>query len=180
MGLAAVALAAAMIGAPGAARADGPTDPAVVRTVQAQPWVELKIGDRGYRVAAARCFLTQWRHYRGCAPEDDGGDEFTSGLAEGVKRYQRAKGLDETGVVDAGTWDKIKTDFGVLERDDRRHDQIKGAQYALKVLLSRPGLKVDGLYGSDTDKAVRDFQRKKGIRVDGDFGPLTFEAAFKK
>ncbi|MFI0484919.1 peptidoglycan-binding protein [Actinomadura sp. 9N215] len=37
---------------------------------------------------------------------------------------------------------------------------------------------MDGNYGPDTVKAVRDFQRKKKIGVDGDFGPLTFKAAY--
>ncbi|TDD88023.1 peptidoglycan-binding domain-containing protein [Actinomadura rubrisoli] len=179
IGLAAIALAAGTgLGAAGAAHADGPTDPVVTRAIEAAPWVELKVGDRGYRVAAVRCFLTQWGFFNGCAPGTPGGDEYTADFAEAVKRYQRARDLPDTGVIDAGTWVVIRTDFGVLKLNDRRTNQIKGAQYALKVLLPRPGLKVDGKYGPDTAKAVRDFQAKKGIGVDGDFGPLTFKAAF--
>ncbi|WUH98923.1 peptidoglycan-binding protein [Spirillospora sp. NBC_00431] len=179
MGLAAATLAiGTTFGTTGAVHADGPTDPAVVRTIEAQPWVDLKLGDRGYRVAAVRCFLTQWRFFNGCAPGAPGGDEFTASFAEAVKSYQSARHLDADGVISALTWEKIKDDFGVLELNDRRAHQIKGAQYTLKILLPRPSLAVDGKYGPDTDKAVRKFQESKGIGVDGDFGPYTFKAAY--
>ena len=32
------------------------------------------------------------------------------------------------------------------------------------------GLKIDGLFGSDTEKAVKAFQRATGLTIDGIFG----------
>jgi peptidoglycan hydrolase-like protein with peptidoglycan-binding domain len=36
------------------------------------------------------------------------------------------------------------------------------------------GLKVDGQFGPITDKAVRAFQAAQGIKVDGIVGPITW------
>lgn len=38
------------------------------------------------------------------------------------------------------------------------------------------GLQVDGIFGSKTDKAVRDYQSAKGLQVDGIVGPKTWGA----
>ncbi|MCL1473475.1 peptidoglycan-binding domain-containing protein [Argonema antarcticum] len=34
-------------------------------------------------------------------------------------------------------------------------------------------IKIDGIYGVDTEKAVSQFQRRKGLDVDGRIGPQT-------
>lgn len=39
------------------------------------------------------------------------------------------------------------------------------------------GGEVDGIYGSRTERAVKDFQRKNGLNADGIAGPLTLGAA---
>ena len=46
----------------------------------------------------------------------------------------------------------------------------------LQILLGFKGDDLDGVFGSDTDKAVRAFQKKKGLEVDGEVGPLTWNA----
>ncbi len=40
--------------------------------------------------------------------------------------------------------------------------------------VSRKG--PDGVFGAETDKAVRQFQQRKGLKVDGIVGPKTIEA----
>lgn len=37
-------------------------------------------------------------------------------------------------------------------------------------------LTLDGIFGKNTDKAVRDFQRKYATPVDGKVGPITWNA----
>lgn len=39
--------------------------------------------------------------------------------------------------------------------------------------FDRVGLEVDGIWGSETEMAVRDFQVLRGLKVDGIVGPLT-------
>ncbi|WP_169806872.1 peptidoglycan-binding domain-containing protein [Actinomadura macra] len=179
MGLTAAALAVgAGIGATGTAHADGPgTDPAVLRAIQAQSWVELKVGDRGYRVASVRCFLTQFGYYNGCAPGSGQGNVYLQNMVQPVKRYQSRHGLTATGTINAKTWVAISKDAGATGQGNSRKNQVKGIQYAMKVLQA-PSLSVDGVYGPATQKAVIAFQKRKRIGADGIFGPVTFHAAF--
>lgn len=53
---------------------------------------------------------------------------------------------------------------------------VVGLQGALNKLGAFPELYADGIYGSMTRAAVRDFQRKRGLIVDGIAGPKTLAA----
>ena len=53
------------------------------------------------------------------------------------------------------------------------NNTVKIAQAALNVRNSA-GLLVDGYFGTLTDTAVRNFQKKKGITADGIVGPVTW------
>ena len=46
----------------------------------------------------------------------------------------------------------------------------------VKRLQERLGIAADGIFGSATEKAVRDFQKSAGLAVDGIAGPDTFTA----
>lgn len=64
----------------------------------------------------------------------------------------------------------------VTERTLRRGDEgddVRVMQEALNKKGSQ--LKVDGSFGRDMEEAVRDFQRKAGITVDGEIGAQTRE-----
>ncbi|QXJ20896.1 peptidoglycan-binding protein [Actinomadura graeca] len=178
-GLTATALAAGTaFGPAGTAHADGPgTDPAVHRAIQAQRWVELKAGDRGYRVASVRCFLTQFGAYDNCAPTAARGDVFLADMVQPVKRYQAGHGLTATGTITPRTWEAISKDAGITRQGDRRVHQVKAVQAAMRKLQDST-LSVDGKYGPKTTRTVTSFQRRKRIGADGIFGPLTFHAAF--
>jgi hypothetical protein len=49
-------------------------------------------------------------------------------------------------------------------------------QQLLNSAMPPGGLKVDGVFGIRTDKALREFQRLKGLKPDGIAGPLTAQA----
>lgn len=57
-----------------------------------------------------------------------------------------------------------------------RGEYVKKLQEKLNELGYK--LVVDGIFGHATDKAVRDFQKKKGLVVDGYVGPATKKALF--
>ena len=48
----------------------------------------------------------------------------------------------------------------------------------VRMLQQRLGITADGRFGSGTEAAVRDYQRKRGLEVDGVVGPNTWTSLF--
>jgi len=99
--------------------------------------------------------------------------------SDAVLVFQRGRGLDETGVVDAETWASLVDachHFG--ERLlCRRTPMMRGDDVAeLQLMLGSLGFDagwIDGVFGADTEEAVADFQRNAGLPVDGVADPAT-------
>ncbi|TDD59749.1 peptidoglycan-binding protein [Actinomadura darangshiensis] len=178
LGIAATLLALGVsVGAMNAANADGPdTNPAVTKAIQSQPWVELGPGDSDYRIASARCYLVQFGYYDDCTPTS-AGEGWPADLGPALKKYQASHNLPESGRLDAETWGALRDDGGEIGQGSGRHSQVKGIQYAMKVLQDG-SVVADGYYGAATANAVTAFQKRKEIDADGIFGPITFRAAF--
>jgi murein L,D-transpeptidase YcbB/YkuD len=69
----------------------------------------------------------------------------------------------------------MKEEIGNLigvKQADARKEKVKWLQAALNQILNI-NLAVDGIYGEKTKKAVRQFQQKYGLQVDGVAGPIT-------
>jgi peptidoglycan hydrolase-like protein with peptidoglycan-binding domain len=54
---------------------------------------------------------------------------------------------------------------------------VKGLQNALRARSYDPG-PIDGVFGSVTENAVRDFQSGYGLTLDGIVGPITWQALY--
>jgi Putative peptidoglycan binding domain len=93
---------------------------------------------------------------------------FDSGTETRVKQFQSARRITASGVVDARTWPLLV----VSVRYPNTGHAVRGAQRQLN--KHAYGLVVDGVFGSLTDAAVRDFQRKNGLYVDGIVGQNTW------
>lgn len=75
------------------------------------------------------------------------------------------KSGEVTPLTEKGDWELMP-----LIKKGNRGKAVK----VLQIMLG--GLTVDGNFGAKTDEAVRAFQKKKGLEVDGEVGPLTWNA----
>ena len=80
-------------------------------------------------------------------------------------------------------WGELKrVDYGNTEEETGMETVRKGDKGAAVTALQESlvklgyGITVDGIFGAATQKAVKDFQKKKGLDADGVCGPLTWAA----
>ena len=133
---------------------------------------------------------------------------FGEQMAATVKRFQKQFSLTADGVVGRQTWYKIsyiyvsvkdlaeltsegETSSGVLSdgtwggtvlRTGSRGGAVEQLQFWLNTIsqyvASIPSVSVDGSFGSRTAAAVRAFQRRYGLAVDGVVGEATWNAIY--
>ena len=147
-----------------------------------------RLGYRGPAVRDLRESLTA----AGALPTGDGSgskggdvfDEvFDEGLDAAVRSFQQDRGLLVDGIV--GPWTFAALDAARWRLGDRllrhspghlvRGDDVMELQERLLGFGFHPG-RIDGLFGPDTEGAVRAFQRGVGLAVDGEVGPATLRA----
>ena len=133
---------------------------------------------------------------------------FGSRMTETVKRFQKQFNLTADGVVGRQTWYKISYIYvsvkdlaeltsegevssgtlsdgtwgGTVLRTGSTGSAVEQLQFWLNTLAqyesSIPSLTVDGVYGTGTANAVRAFQRKYGLTVDGVVGRATWTEVY--
>ncbi len=119
--------------------------------------------------------------------------------ANAMAALQTLLGLTATGVVDKATWDavtRLYNEVGEVGTDDEYYGgEISGwprpyggtpvrrgargdTVYYIQDLINAIGTSViarDGVFGAETEAAVKAFQRAYGLNPDGVVGPLTWE-----
>ncbi|HEX5597258.1 MAG TPA: peptidoglycan-binding protein [Micromonosporaceae bacterium] len=125
-------------------------------------WPTTKRGQRGTNVYTVQHLLVA----RGYSTTVDG--IFGSHTETRVKQFQSAKKLKATGVVDRLTWPLLV----VTVRYSSSGHAVRGVQRQLR--KHGYNLPVTGNFVSQTDAAVRDFQRKNGLYIDGIVGQNTW------
>jgi len=63
----------------------------------------------------------------------------------------------------------------ILKHGDRGPDVVE-----LQAALGMPTETIDGVFGNNTEHAVREFQSANHLRIDGIFGPKCWAAMLKK
>jgi peptidoglycan hydrolase-like protein with peptidoglycan-binding domain len=124
-------------------------------------------GAVGDEVKAAQCLLDNAATPSGV---------FDEPTRTATSAFQRAHGLPVTGVVDSHTWTALLAsgDTPTL-RTGSTGAAVGRLQRALTAALSRP-IDTDGLFGSQTDQAVRDYQSSRALTSDGVAGTATWTA----
>ncbi len=136
-----------------------PTQPAALT------WPLVKKGDTGANVYAVQYLLRQ----RGAGIGADG--IFGPQTESAVKDFQSANSLAADGIVGPDTWPKLI----LTVQQGSNGDAVRAVQ---RLLVDKFGysLTVDGIFGPNTDAAVKGFQTSKGLTVDGIVGPKTWSA----
>ena len=129
---------------------------------------QIKRGSKGDLVKLVQLMLNEKGYSCGTA---DG--IFGTKTESAVRSYQKAKGLSVDGIVGNNTYAKLFTDC--LLKDGSRGELVK----ALQTRLNEQGYgagNADGIFGSNTEQAVKALQSAAGIATDGKVGKSTWTA----
>ncbi|NTY02146.1 peptidoglycan-binding protein [Deinococcus sp. JMULE3] len=153
----------------GCAAPSAPTSLSPTPTLGAQSvltWQALRQGDSGRDVVTLQYLL---RH-RGYTLSVDGA--FGAGTDSAVRSFQSASGLTVDGIVGGNTWEKLI----VTVRQGDSSNAVRAVQDQLRSGYGYTAVTVDGVFGSGTNTAVRDFQTRRGLSADGVVGLNTWHA----
>lgn len=141
----------------------------------------LRRGDVGQEVAEIRSTLVAL----GLLPESYVSDEpsFDSGVEHAVRTFQQRRGLITDGVVGSATYRSLRGANHHLGSRPLAHlisapvfgDDVLALQERLTELGYNGG-RPDGVFGPQTEHALRNFQRDYGLVVDGICGVATLRA----
>ncbi len=102
---------------------------------------------------------------------------FGSNTENAVRAFQQANGLDPDGIVGRLTWYKLNnlTPEASTLRYGSYGAEVRYLQQKLYSKLYPVGT-IDGIFGANTQQAVKDFQQANGLVVDGIVGKNTWAA----
>jgi peptidoglycan hydrolase-like protein with peptidoglycan-binding domain len=134
------------------------------------PWPVVRRGDTEHPVRTLQHLL---RAHRQTVAVDG---IFGPRTEAAVRAVQASAGIPADGIVGPQTWPVTI----VQVRRGSRGEAVRGVQeeFQFRNLSGDPsqGLQIDGIFGPQTDAAVRGFQQAVGIAVDGIVGPVTWRA----
>lgn len=110
-------------------------------------------------------------------------DQFDAQMAEAVRVFQQSRGLTVDGVVGPQTFRRLEEarwELGdrvlvFIPRNMVHGDDVVHLQRRL-IGLGFAMDRVDGIYGPQTENAVREFQKNVGLGIDGICGPDVFKS----
>ena len=142
----------------------------------------LRRGDTGAAVAEVRARLAHLGLCDDVGPTTDR-EAFDDALDRAVRAFQQERGITVDGIVGPTTFRRLEEARWQL--GDRVLSYVPGHLMAgddvaeLQRRLTELGFdcgRADGLFGPQTDAALREFQKGVGVTADGTCGPDTFRA----
>lgn len=126
----------------------------------------LEYGSQGKAVTKLQQQLAGLGYFKGAAT-----GYYGSKTQEAVKKFQAAKGISRTGTVGPQTTKALSTAWTSSKvKTSSKGNTVSAAVKKAQEILKKMGLykgKVDGLNGNMTSAAVKEFQRKYGIKATG-------------
>ena len=137
------------------------------------PWPVVQNGNQGHPIRTLQFLLRA----RGHSLAVDG--MFGPVTQAGVEAFQTSKGMIANGIVSPQTWSALI----IQVKKGSSGDAVRGVQEEFQFRAGEPGkgLKVDGIFGPQTNSTVRGFQHAlsldiPSVVVDGIVGPVTWQA----
>ena len=137
------------------------------------PWPIVQNGSQGHPIRTLQFLLRAHGHNLNV----DG--MFGPATEAAVKAFQTSKGMTADGIMSAQTWSSLI----IQVKKGSSGDAVRGVQEEFQFRAGEPGkgLKVDGIFGPQTDSTVRGFQHAlsldvPSVVVDGIVGPVTWQA----
>lgn len=137
----------------------------------------IRRGDRSREVVDVQARLRAL----GLKVEDENG-LFDESTENAVRTFQQRRHILADGIVGPNTWSElVEASWRLgdrilyMTRPMMRGDDVALLQTRMNALGFDAG-RADGIFGPDTDRSVRAFQKEYGVAEDGMFGPTTFAA----
>ena len=137
------------------------------------PWPVVQNGSQGHPIRTLQFLLRAHGHNLTV----DG--MFGPATEAAVKAFQTSKGMTADGIMNSPTWSTLI----IQVKKGSSGDAVRGVQEEFQFRAGEPGkgLKVDGIFGPQTDSTVRGFQHAlsldiPSVGVDGIVGPVTWQA----
>lgn len=116
-----------------------------------------RVGSKGHQVAVIKCLLKQQKRYKSPISQT-----YKANLARAVKRYQKAKGIGVTGMVNRRTWVSLLSQGSrPVLKFGHGTQSVYRVQRSLRA--SGKSVPVTGLYDSRTATAMRSY--RKGVKL---------------
>lgn len=133
----------------------------------------LKQGSKGGFVVALQYLLNQY----GYNLSTDG--IFGSGTAKAVQQFQTNNNLTLDGIVGRNTWQAL-LNINPASQVLKRGGKSSSVLFLQRLLLSYlyPISNLDGIFGGETERAVKAFQSENGLVADGIVGANTWRKLF--
>ena len=165
----------------------------------AWPGTALRRGDTGMEVRLVQFWLRLAADNYSALRTVTVDGSYGAATVSAVTAFQSLFGLTADGVVGRSTWNKLKEvglavankivaanvapgQFTATTREGSRGTAVGAVQYYLRRLAAYysdvPTVTVDGKFGAATTRAVKAWQTRAGLTVDGVVGRLTFQSLY--
>ena len=163
------------------------------------PGTVLRRGSTGSSVEQVQFWLSDLAQFDSSLMRVTVDGSYGAATVSAVEAFQTLFGLTPDGVVGRSTWNKLKEvglavanrlvdadiapgQFTVTTREGSSGTAVRAVQYYLRRLAAYysdiPSVTVDGRFGAATARAVRAWQARAGLPVDGVVGRLTWQSLY--